>query len=133
MRRRENEREEEEKVLIFEEGARDDEAHDLVGALEDLVNADVSQIPLNLVILEVSVASKHLKGIVADLEARVGGKPLCHGAVNGFVGVGLVDHPGGLSHHQTRAGEFRRHVGHLELQILHCIASHHDRGQKVRI
>src|SRR5690348_6051538 len=40
-----------------EQAARDDEAHDLVGPFEDLVNAQIAQVALDRVILDVAVTA----------------------------------------------------------------------------
>src|SRR6201999_3760438 len=57
---------------------RDDHAHDLVGAFEDLVHAQVAQIALDGEVLQVAVAAMQLQRVVDDLEADVGGEALAH-------------------------------------------------------
>src|SRR5262245_23313060 len=51
--------------------ARDDDAHDLVGALQDLVHPEIAHQLLHAVILEIPVAAVDLQCLVADLEAEV--------------------------------------------------------------
>ena len=47
---------------------RDEHLHDLVGALQDLVDADVPEVLLHGVVLQIAVAPVHLQGRVHDLE-----------------------------------------------------------------
>ena len=92
--------------------------HDLVGALEDLVYAQVTQESLNRVILQVAVATVHLQAVVNDVEALVSGKLFGHGAVHRVVGVLGLDQPGTVTDHQARRFKVSRHFSELELQVL---------------
>lgn len=53
--------------LILEDLARDDQPHDLVGSFQDLVDARIAEILLDLVVVEVAVATVHLERPVDDL------------------------------------------------------------------
>src|SRR5882762_8274439 len=85
--------------LLPQQPAGDDDAHDLVGAFEDLVDADVAQVALDGEILEVAVAAVELQRLVADLETGIGGKALGHRAMEGRVGVAVVEARGGAAQH----------------------------------
>src|SRR3569833_2513096 len=56
--------------------ARDDDAHDLVGAFEDLVHAHVAQHALDGMVAQIAVAAVHLQAAIDDVEAGVGGEAL---------------------------------------------------------
>src|SRR5690606_25636007 len=58
---------------------RDDDAHDLVGTLQDLVDAKVAHQLLDAVVVQVAVAAEELQGVVGDGEARIGDEALGHG------------------------------------------------------
>jgi hypothetical protein len=53
----------------LENGAAHDDVHDLIGALKDLVHAAVPQVPLDGVVLQVTVAAMQLQAVVDDVEA----------------------------------------------------------------
>jgi Domain of unknown function (DUF4189) len=59
--------------------ARDHHAHDLVGALQDLMHAQVAHELLEPIVLQVAVTAMDLQGLVAHVEAEVGRQPLAHG------------------------------------------------------
>ena len=51
---------------------RDDNLHNLVSSLKNLVHSDVAQVLFERIIFQVTVASVHLKGLVHDLECQSG-------------------------------------------------------------
>src|SRR6185312_13312455 len=53
---------------IAQEAARHDHAHDLVGAFENLVHAQIAHKPLDRQILEIAVPAVKLERLVADGE-----------------------------------------------------------------
>ena len=55
----------------LEDGATDDNVHDFVRALQDLVHAAVPEVPLHGVVLQVAVAAVQLQAAVDDVEALV--------------------------------------------------------------
>ncbi len=67
------------------EPAGDDEAVDLVGALEDAVDAGVAVGALGGVLLDVAVAGEDLDGLVDDAVEHLGGPDLDDGALDGVV------------------------------------------------
>ena len=74
--------------------------HDLVRPFENLVDAEVSQDPLNGVVLKVAVAAVHLKGIIDNIEALIGRELLGHGAVHCVVGLLVCYAMCAVSHHK---------------------------------
>src|SRR5947209_1531524 len=58
--------------LTHQEPARNDHAHDLVGALEDLMHPQVAQIALDGKVFQVAIPAMQLQGVVHDIEADVG-------------------------------------------------------------
>ena len=52
--------------LLVQKAAGDDNAHDLVGAFEDLVHAHVAQIALDREVLQVAVTAVQLQRVVDD-------------------------------------------------------------------
>src|SRR5581483_6649753 len=64
--------------LSAEQPARDDDAHDLVGAFEDLMHPHVAEVALDRELLQIPVAAMELQRGVADLEAHVGREALRH-------------------------------------------------------
>src|SRR5690348_17076498 len=67
--------------LLPEEVAGDDDAHDLVGAFEDLMHPQIAQIALDREILEIAVAAMQLQRLVGDMKPGVGREALCHRAL----------------------------------------------------
>src|SRR5439155_17651628 len=61
-------------AVAAEHLARDDDAHDLVGAFQDLVHPQVPYQLLEAIVVEVAVAAVHLQRVVDDLEAELRGK-----------------------------------------------------------
>src|SRR5262245_6568471 len=98
--------------------ARDHHAHDLVGALQNLVHPEVAHEFLEPVVLEIAVAPVNLQGLITDLEAMVRGKALGHGRVHGGLRIGTIERIGGAVGHQPRGFELRCHVRYFELQRL---------------
>jgi len=47
------------------------------------MHAQISQVPLYRIVLEVAVAAVHLERVVDDVVASVGGKAFGHGAIHG--------------------------------------------------
>jgi hypothetical protein len=92
--------------------------HDLVGSFEDLVDSEITQEPLDGVILEVAVASVHLEAVVHDVEALVGRELLGHRAVHRVVGVLRCDQVGSMSYHKARSFKVSGHLRKLELEVL---------------
>src|SRR5665213_645737 len=96
----------------------DDDAHDLVGAFEYLVHAQIAQIALDRIFLDVAVAAVQLQRLVDDLETGVGGEALGHGALGSGFGIVALKRTGGAMHHEPRRVELGRHVGEAELERL---------------
>ena len=78
----------------------------------------VAHIALQRVLLDVAVAAVQLQGLVADVEAQVGGEPLGHGAEGAFVRVAVVQLPGRQPHHLLRRHQVGGHVRQGELHAL---------------
>src|SRR3990172_4388710 len=76
--------------LSAQQAPGDDEAHDLVRALENLVHAHVAYEALDREVLQVTIAAVELERGIAHREAHVGGEALGHGNP-----AGLEDHHGG--------------------------------------
>ena len=96
----------------------DDDAHDLVGPLEDLVDAEVTEQALDGVIHQIAVAAVELKGAIDDRHAGVGRQPLGH---RGELGLGRragLDLRGGGVEQRARRLQLGLHVGELELRRL---------------
>ena len=106
---------------LCQQGAGGDEAHDLVGAFEDLVHAQVADDLLDAVIGEIAIAAKELQGVVRDAEGGVGDEALGHGAGFGGVGGGAIVFPGGLVEEGAGGLEVGFHVGELELHGLEAV------------
>src|SRR3546814_16386640 len=70
--------------------AGDDDAHDLVGAFQDLVHPQVPKVALDGVVLDVAVTAVKLQRLIADLEAGVGGEALGQGDGLGLDGNSVV-------------------------------------------
>ena len=60
---------------IHHYAARDDHPHDLVRALENLVNPDVANM-IERVLLQIAVPAVQLQRLIAHLERNVGGSAL---------------------------------------------------------
>lgn len=60
----------------------------------------------------------HLKGVINDVEAFVGGELLRHGAVHGVVGVLISDALSTVADHESTGFEVSGHFCELELNIL---------------
>lgn len=105
-------------ILLGQEGAGSNQAHDLVGALEDTVDTRITEVDVDLVILQVSVASVQLQAVVANLEALVRSMELGHRTEAGNAGVVLVQHGRSLTDHQSGREQAGGHVCKLELSVL---------------
>src|SRR5580704_9046525 len=105
-------------ALPHQKPARNDHPHDLVGAFEDLVNAQVAQIALDGKVLQVAVAAMQLQRLVDDLEPDVGRKALAHRRGLGRLGRLGVEQEGRAPDQEPRGVELGRHVGQLELRRL---------------
>src|SRR6185312_8562319 len=101
-----------------EQAARDDEAHDLVGAFEDPVDAQIAEVALDRIVLDVAVAAMELQRLVADPEAGIGREALGHRAAHRRVRLPGIERRSRAPHHEARRLELRRHIGELELQRL---------------
>ena len=77
--------------LLPQQPPGDDDAHDLVGAFEDLVDAQIAQMALDREVPEVAVAAMQLQRLVDDVEPGVGGDALGHRTVQRRLGVALVE------------------------------------------
>src|SRR5438067_6502508 len=66
--------------------AGDNDAHDLVGAFEDLVHAQIAQIALDREVLEVAVAAVELQRLVRDMKPGIGREALGHRALHRRLG-----------------------------------------------
>ena len=54
-------------LVLLEVFSRDNQSHDLIGSLKDLMYSQISQYSFNWVLLEVSIASMKLQGVVHNL------------------------------------------------------------------
>src|ERR1700722_6523543 len=79
------------RASLPQEVAGDDDAHDLVGAFEDLVDAQITQIALDREIPEIAVAAVQLQRLVGDVEPGIGGDALGHRAMQRRLRVALVE------------------------------------------
>mmetsp|Transcript_14885 Transcript_14885/g.38194 ORF Transcript_14885/g.38194 Transcript_14885/m.38194 type:complete len:415 (+) Transcript_14885:66-1310(+) len=98
--------------------ARDDEPHDLVGALQDGVHAQVAQVALHVVLRQVAVAAQHLQRAVRDARAGVGGEALGHRGVQRGGGRARVQGGRRAAHQQPRRLHLRGHVHQAERRVL---------------
>ena len=117
----------------------DDDLHDLIRPLQDLVHSDISHVLLNRVILQVTVAAVHLESSIHNLEqihlladtpifkrrnevsyieTVVSGEELGHGAEGDGVGVAGVERVGRVPHHGAGRHQLGGHLGELELVVL---------------
>ena len=92
--------------------------HDLVGSFKNLMNAQVTQEPLDRVVLQITVAAMHLQGIVDDVEALVGRELLGHGTLHRIIRLEVVETICAVANHQPTRLEVRRHFCELELNVL---------------
>ena len=58
-------------LRIGKNSSRDDDLHDLVGSLQDLVDPNVPHELLDGIVLQVTVAAMHLEGSIHNLEAGI--------------------------------------------------------------
>src|SRR5712671_3376134 len=65
----------------------DDQSHHLVGALENLVHAQIPQNALDGMIAQIAVAAVKLQAAIDHVEAGIGRKALGHGRKAGGTGV----------------------------------------------
>ena len=100
------------------ESAGDNHAHDLVGAFENLMHAQIAHDLLEAVIGEIAVAAVHLQRLVGDIEAGVGDEALGHGAEPRRVRRFGVERRGGAPQKSAADFELGRHVGEAKLQRL---------------
>src|SRR4029077_1796885 len=77
--------------LLPQQVAGDDDAHDFVGAFEDLVDAQVAQVALDREIAEIAVAAMQLQRLVDDMKPGVSGEALGHRAMQGRGGIAVVE------------------------------------------
>ena len=75
------------------ERAGDDQPHDFVGALEDLVHAQVAHDTLDFIVCKIAVAAVDLQRLVGDVEAGVGDEALGLGGVGDQAGSVLLPSP----------------------------------------
>ena len=94
--------------------------HNLIGSLQDLVDAKVSEEPLYWVVLQVSVATMHLEAVVNNIEALVSGEFLCHRAIHSVVRGLIVNQLGSMANHQSRSFQVSSHLSQLKLDVLVC-------------
>src|SRR3990172_11445055 len=104
--------------LSAQQAPGDDEAHDLVRALENLVHAHVAYEALDREVLQVAIAAVELERGIAHREAHVGGEALGHGAGERRIRSPLIELDRGAVHHEARRLELGRHVGQAELKRL---------------
>src|SRR5215470_2431126 len=78
-------------ALLPQQVAGDDDAHDLVGAFEDLVHPQVAQIALDREVFEITVAAMQLQRLVDDMEPGIGGDALRHGAMQRRLRCALIE------------------------------------------
>lgn len=126
--------------LRFQNVSRDYHPHDLVGSFENPMHSQVSWVPLDLIVPQVSVASMKLKGIVDNVIALFSRKHLRHGAVHRFLWVllpfkhiptisqrkpmplyALIDCLCCCSDHQPWSSEFCGHFSQAELGVLELL------------
>ena len=100
---------------------RHDQPHDLVGAFEDLVHAQVPDNLLDAVIREIAVAAVQLQALIGHLRARLGDEFLGHGAELGGIRRALVELPRRLAQEGAGGLKLDLHVGKAELQRLELV------------
>src|SRR5581483_7996533 len=103
---------------VFQRFARNDNAHDLVRAFENLMHARIAHETLERMVLEITVTAEDLLRLDADSKPRVGREALGHGGKRGGVMSRGVELRGGKTDHQARGDQLRQHVGEFELQRL---------------
>ena len=82
------------------------------------MNTQVSQEPLDWVILQVAVPAMHLQTVIDDVPALVSSELLGHRAVHRVVRVLGHNQARTMPHHQARGFQVRRHPRQLELHVL---------------
>ena len=97
---------------------RDDHAHDLIGALKDLVDPQVPNNPLKRIVLQIAISAMQLKRLIGHFKTGVRSEPLGHGAVSGRACILLIECVGRSPDHETRRLQFRCHIREPELQGL---------------
>mmetsp|Transcript_21033 Transcript_21033/g.81292 ORF Transcript_21033/g.81292 Transcript_21033/m.81292 type:complete len:205 (-) Transcript_21033:4250-4864(-) len=104
--------------VFLQHTAGDDDAHDFVGAFENLVHAGVACQPFQRKLIQVAIATVQLQGFVADGETNVGGEALGHRAVGAGLNVARIQLECRQAHHLARGNQLGSHVRQAELQRL---------------
>src|SRR5271169_2697972 len=86
----------------------DDHPHDLVGAFEDLVHAQIAQIALDRKVLQIAVAAEQLQRLVADVEPGISRETLGHRAMHDRLWITAVEARGPAPDHQPCRVELGR-------------------------
>ncbi len=102
---------------IAKQSAGDDDALNLVCALENLRYFHVAHVAFDGVVAHVARAAQHLHGVGGHFHRHIGGEALGHGGVHGGIlpGIQLI---GGFVDQQARSLDLHRHVGEHELYAL---------------
>src|SRR3954452_11224165 len=100
------------------QGAADDEALDLAGALEDRVELGVPVPLLHGEVLDVAPPAERLDRLLARAHADLRGLELGHRALGVLEGLSLRRHPGGAPRQQPGAVDVRGQVGERERDAL---------------
>src|SRR5436190_21926062 len=103
---------------IAQQVPADDQPHDLVGAFEDLMHAQVPQDALNGMVAQVAIAAMELEAAIDHLEAGIGRKPLGHGRQPRGAALAPVERIRRPVEHQSRCLELGRIVGNAEAERL---------------
>ncbi len=104
-----------------EQVARHDHPHDLVGALKDLVHAQVTHDFLDAVILQIAVAAEQLQRAIRDAGSCFGHETLGHRAAHGGVRLLAVIGARRSVEEHARGFEIDRHIREAELQGLEIL------------
>ncbi len=104
--------------LIFQRTTRNDQTHHSVGALEDSMNANISQIPFDSVIGQIAVTAVQLQARVDNFKTNITSETLSHCNVDCSLWMFLIDLLRRMSNHQTSRMQLRCHVGQFELHVL---------------
>lgn len=92
--------------------------HDFVGTLQDLVNTDVSVVPLKLVLAQVAIPTVYLNGVVNDISAGIRRISFGRSHYYAFLRLVIIDRFSCSPYHQPRARQSSRHISQLEFNRL---------------
>src|SRR5579859_5864997 len=102
----------------FKHVARDDDAHDFIGAFEYLMNAQIAYDFLDAIVGEITVPAEELKGLVGNVESGIGDIAFCHSAEYGRIGFFGIERGSGAPKKGLRDFKLSEHIRDTELQRL---------------